>query len=82
MILDLVEDFFMLSGELPGLVELNPCSTGKHHCDPMALCLPGDGIQFHCQCAMGFQGDGRNCYGTDLSVFIFIIQYFDIKPTA
>jgi len=74
MILDLVEDFFMLSGELPGLVELNPCSTGKHHCDPMALCLPGDGIQFHCQCAMGFQGDGRNCYGTDLSVFIFVIQ--------
>lgn len=76
--MDLVEDFgdffiCMLSGELPGLVELNPCSTGKHHCDPMALCLPGDGTQYHCQCAMGFQGDGRNCYGINLSVFIFVI---------
>uniref|UniRef100_A0A8C2HQH4 Nidogen 2b (osteonidogen) n=1 Tax=Cyprinus carpio TaxID=7962 RepID=A0A8C2HQH4_CYPCA len=54
-----------VGGELPGLVELNPCSTGKHHCDPMALCLPGDGTQYHCQCAMGFHGDGRNCYGTN-----------------
>ncbi|XP_048064439.1 nidogen-2 [Megalobrama amblycephala] len=54
-----------VGGELPGLVELNPCSTGKHHCDPMALCLPGDGTQYHCQCAMGFQGDGRNCYDVD-----------------
>ncbi len=46
----------MLSGELPELVELNPCSTGKHHCDlhgslparrqhslPLSVChgLPG-----------------------------------------
>ncbi|XP_042603111.1 nidogen-2 [Cyprinus carpio] len=54
-----------VGGELPGLVELNPCSTGKHHCDPMALCLPGDGTQYHCQCAMGFHGDGRNCYDVD-----------------
>uniref|UniRef100_A0A672MN56 Nidogen-2-like n=1 Tax=Sinocyclocheilus grahami TaxID=75366 RepID=A0A672MN56_SINGR len=52
-------------GPLPGLVELNPCSTGKHHCDPMALCLPGDDTHYHCQCAMGFQGDGRNCYDVD-----------------
>ncbi|XP_058612238.1 nidogen-2 [Onychostoma macrolepis] len=54
-----------VGGELPGLVALNPCSTGKHHCDPMALCLPGDGTHYHCQCAMGFQGDGRNCYDVD-----------------
>ncbi|XP_052441741.1 nidogen-2 [Carassius gibelio] len=54
-----------IGGELPGLVELNPCSTGKHHCDPMALCLPGDGTQYHCQCAEGFHGDGRNCYDVD-----------------
>ncbi|XP_051952246.1 nidogen-2 [Xyrauchen texanus] len=54
-----------LGGELPELVELNPCSSGKHHCDPMALCLPGEGTQYHCQCAMGFQGDGRNCYDVD-----------------
>ncbi|XP_016086155.1 nidogen-2-like [Sinocyclocheilus grahami] len=54
-----------VGGELPGLVELNPCSTGKHHCDPMALCLPGDDTHYHCQCAMGFQGDGRNCYDVD-----------------
>ncbi|RXN26763.1 nidogen-2 isoform X2 [Labeo rohita] len=53
-----------VGGELPGL-ELNPCSTRKHHCDPMALCLPGDGTHYHCQCAMGFQGDGRNCYDVD-----------------
>uniref|UniRef100_A0A3B4DAV6 Nidogen 2b (osteonidogen) n=1 Tax=Pygocentrus nattereri TaxID=42514 RepID=A0A3B4DAV6_PYGNA len=49
-----------VGGELPGLVELNPCRSGKHFCDPMALCLPGEGLQYHCQCAMGFRGDGRN----------------------
>ncbi|XP_073790160.1 nidogen-2 isoform X1 [Danio rerio] len=54
-----------VGGELPGLVELNPCLTGKHHCDPMALCLPGDGTQYLCQCAMGYQGDGQNCYDVD-----------------
>ncbi|KAL7871335.1 hypothetical protein SRHO_G00063180 [Serrasalmus rhombeus] len=54
-----------VGGELPGLVELNPCRSGKHFCDPMALCLPGEGLQYHCQCAMGFRGDGRNCYDVD-----------------
>uniref|UniRef100_A0A8B9LIN6 Nidogen 2b (osteonidogen) n=1 Tax=Astyanax mexicanus TaxID=7994 RepID=A0A8B9LIN6_ASTMX len=54
-----------VGGELPDLVELNPCQSGKHYCDPMALCLPGEGLQYHCQCAMGFRGDGRNCYDVD-----------------
>ncbi|XP_072512905.1 nidogen-2 [Salminus brasiliensis] len=54
-----------VGGELPDLVELNPCRAGKHYCDPMALCLPGEGLQYHCQCAMGFRGDGRNCYDVD-----------------
>ncbi|KAI4903764.1 hypothetical protein NFI96_028806, partial [Prochilodus magdalenae] len=57
-----------VGGELPELVELNPCGSGKHYCDPMALCLPGEGLQYHCQCAMGFRGDGRNCYATTASV--------------
>ncbi|XP_043075944.1 nidogen-2 isoform X2 [Puntigrus tetrazona] len=54
-----------VGGELPALFEVNPCTTGKHSCDPMALCLPGDGTHYHCQCAMGFLGDGRNCYDVD-----------------
>ncbi|XP_030626654.1 nidogen-2 [Chanos chanos] len=54
-----------VGGELPGLLEVNPCTSGKHYCDPMALCLPGEGVQYHCQCAMGFRGDGRNCYDVD-----------------
>uniref|UniRef100_A0A8C1LHS8 Nidogen 2b (osteonidogen) n=1 Tax=Cyprinus carpio TaxID=7962 RepID=A0A8C1LHS8_CYPCA len=56
---------YAITNKVGPVGELNPCSTGKHHCDPMALCLPGDGTQYHCQCAMGFHGDGRNCYDVD-----------------
>ncbi|XP_008336064.2 nidogen-1-like, partial [Cynoglossus semilaevis] len=44
-----------------GQPEENPCFTGRHGCDTNAVCRPGDGNQFTCQCAAGFNGDGRVC---------------------
>ncbi|MEQ2258379.1 hypothetical protein XENORESO_017984 [Xenotaenia resolanae] len=43
--------------------EENPCFTGRHGCDTNAVCRPGQGNEFTCQCASGFNGDGRSCYG-------------------
>lgn len=43
----------------------NPCFTGRHGCDTNAVCRPGEGTQFTCQCAAGFNGDGRTCYDID-----------------
>ncbi|XP_042560584.1 nidogen-1-like [Clupea harengus] len=43
----------------------NPCFTGRHGCDTNALCRPGEGIQFTCECSSGFTGDGRACYDVD-----------------
>lgn len=48
------------SGPLP---EQNPCFSGTHGCDLHAVCTPGDGVRFTCQCAAGFTGDGRRCHG-------------------
>ncbi|XP_054655579.1 nidogen-1 isoform X1 [Dunckerocampus dactyliophorus] len=48
-----------------GQPEENPCFTGRHGCDTNAVCRPGDGTQFTCQCAAGFNGDGRTCYDID-----------------
>ncbi|KAL1006142.1 hypothetical protein UPYG_G00068340 [Umbra pygmaea] len=45
--------------------EQNPCFTGRHGCDTNAACRPGEGIQFTCECATGFTGDGRQCYDID-----------------
>uniref|UniRef100_A0A7N8X1R9 Nidogen 1a n=1 Tax=Mastacembelus armatus TaxID=205130 RepID=A0A7N8X1R9_9TELE len=42
--------------------EDNPCFTGRHGCDTNAACHAGQGNQFTCQCAAGFNGDGRTCY--------------------
>uniref|UniRef100_A0A3P9A7G2 Nidogen 2a (osteonidogen) n=1 Tax=Esox lucius TaxID=8010 RepID=A0A3P9A7G2_ESOLU len=44
-------------------VLVNPCYAGTHDCDTTAQCLPGEGQQYLCQCATGYRGDGRNCYG-------------------
>ncbi|XP_077351724.1 nidogen-1 [Festucalex cinctus] len=48
-----------------GQPEENPCFTGRHGCDTNAVCRPGAGTQFKCQCASGFTGDGRTCYDID-----------------
>lgn len=48
-----------------GPPEQNPCFTGRHGCDTNAACRPGVGIQFTCECASGFSGDGRSCYDID-----------------
>uniref|UniRef100_A0A8C1RK86 Nidogen 1a n=1 Tax=Cyprinus carpio TaxID=7962 RepID=A0A8C1RK86_CYPCA len=43
----------------------NPCFTGRHGCDTNAVCRPGQGNQFTCECAAGFTGDGRACNDID-----------------
>uniref|UniRef100_A0A674MHT6 Nidogen 1 n=1 Tax=Takifugu rubripes TaxID=31033 RepID=A0A674MHT6_TAKRU len=48
-----------------GEPEENPCFTGRHGCDTNAICRPEQGNQFSCQCAAGFNGDGRICYDID-----------------
>uniref|UniRef100_A0A8C1N0X7 Nidogen 1a n=1 Tax=Cyprinus carpio TaxID=7962 RepID=A0A8C1N0X7_CYPCA len=45
--------------------EENACFTGRHSCDTNAICRPGQGNQYTCECAAGFTGDGRTCYDTD-----------------
>lgn len=30
------------------------------------MCRPGEGLQFACECATGFTGDGRYCHGNNL----------------
>lgn len=47
---------------------VNPCYAGNHDCDTTAQCIPLEGQAFQCQCATGYRGDGRNCYGICLSV--------------
>lgn len=49
---------------------VNPCYAGNHDCDTTAQCIPLEGQAFQCQCATGYRGDGRNCYG------IFVSQHF------
>lgn len=48
-----------------GQPEENPCFTGRHGCDNNAVCRPGTGNEFTCECAAGFKGDGRLCYDID-----------------
>uniref|UniRef100_A0A672GCI4 Nidogen 1b n=1 Tax=Salarias fasciatus TaxID=181472 RepID=A0A672GCI4_SALFA len=48
-----------------GVPEQNPCFTGHHGCDISAVCRPGDGQQFSCECTAGFTGDGRQCQDVD-----------------
>ncbi|KAJ8409141.1 hypothetical protein AAFF_G00241620 [Aldrovandia affinis] len=46
-------------------LSVNPCTDGTHDCHATALCLPGEGAHFHCQCALGYWGDGHSCYDVD-----------------
>ncbi|CAK6981389.1 nidogen-1-like [Scomber scombrus] len=48
-----------------GQPEQNPCFTGRHGCDINAMCRAGEGLQFTCECASGFAGDGRYCNDMD-----------------
>ncbi|KAJ8248388.1 hypothetical protein GJAV_G00241500 [Gymnothorax javanicus] len=48
-----------------GQPEENPCFTGRHGCDTNAVCRPGQGSEFTCECGSGFTGDGRRCYDVD-----------------
>ncbi|XP_076020776.1 nidogen-1 isoform X1 [Genypterus blacodes] len=48
-----------------GQLEENPCFTGRHGCDTNAVCRAGQETQFTCECASGFNGDGRTCYDID-----------------
>ncbi|XP_039208911.1 nidogen-1 isoform X1 [Crotalus tigris] len=48
-----------------GDVSRNPCYTGSHGCDINAVCRPGSGNQFTCECSVGFRGDGQTCYDVD-----------------
>ncbi|XP_069493571.1 nidogen-2 [Ambystoma mexicanum] len=44
---------------------VNPCYDGTHACDTTARCKPGAGLEYTCECATGFQGDGRDCVDVD-----------------
>uniref|UniRef100_A0A6J0T6Z0 Nidogen-1 n=1 Tax=Pogona vitticeps TaxID=103695 RepID=A0A6J0T6Z0_9SAUR len=48
-----------------GDISRNPCYIGTHGCDINAVCRPGTGNQFTCECSVGFRGDGRTCYDID-----------------
>uniref|UniRef100_A0A665SYU1 Nidogen 1b n=1 Tax=Echeneis naucrates TaxID=173247 RepID=A0A665SYU1_ECHNA len=56
---------YAMSNRIGTLPEENPCFTGRHGCDINAVCRPGDALQFTCQCAAGFTGDGRYCHDVD-----------------
>ncbi|CAH2251167.1 Nidogen-1 [Pelobates cultripes] len=51
--------------ESPVDTNRNPCYVGTHSCDTNALCRPGHGNQFTCECSPGFRGEGRVCYDID-----------------
>uniref|UniRef100_A0A8B9N5V0 Nidogen-1 n=1 Tax=Accipiter nisus TaxID=211598 RepID=A0A8B9N5V0_9AVES len=46
-------------------INRNPCYTGTHNCDTNAICRPGTGNRFFCECSVGFRGDGNVCYDID-----------------
>ncbi|XP_035755598.1 nidogen-1 isoform X4 [Egretta garzetta] len=46
-------------------INQNPCYTGTHNCDTNAICRPGTGNHFFCECSIGFHGDGNVCYDID-----------------
>ncbi|XP_042533773.1 nidogen-2 isoform X1 [Dipodomys spectabilis] len=44
-----------------GPAPVNPCHDGSHVCDSTAQCHAGAGTDYTCECAPGYQGDGRSC---------------------
>ncbi|KAM4693380.1 nidogen-1 isoform 2-T2 [Discoglossus pictus] len=51
--------------DVPEGTNRNPCYIGTHGCDTNAVCRPGQGSQFTCECTSGFRGEGRTCYDID-----------------
>ncbi|NXE29397.1 NID2 protein, partial [Ardeotis kori] len=43
----------------------NPCHDGTHACEAPARCQPGAGMEYTCECAAGYRGDGRGCRDVD-----------------
>uniref|UniRef100_A0A8D3BMU6 Nidogen 1 n=1 Tax=Scophthalmus maximus TaxID=52904 RepID=A0A8D3BMU6_SCOMX len=56
---------YAMSNKIGSVHKQNPCFTGRHGCDINAVCRPGDGLQFSCECSAGFAGDGRYCHDVD-----------------
>ncbi|XP_006872431.1 PREDICTED: nidogen-2 [Chrysochloris asiatica] len=48
-----------------GPAPVNPCHDGSHMCDTTAQCHPGTNAAYTCECAPGYQGDGRSCVDVD-----------------
>ncbi|NXC46383.1 NID2 protein, partial [Penelope pileata] len=44
---------------------VNPCHDGTHACQEPARCQPGTGLEYTCECAAGYRGDGRGCQDVD-----------------
>lgn len=58
---------------------VNPCYSGNHDCDTTAQCIPLEGLNFRCQCATGYRGDGHNCYGNAICfslLFVLVDLHF------
>ncbi len=64
---------------LGGIPEQNPCFTGRHGCDTNAVCRPAQGKEFSCECAAGFTGDGRVCYGNMFLWCLYFASVFVFK---
>ncbi|XP_044872455.1 nidogen-2 isoform X1 [Mauremys mutica] len=47
------------------LSTVNPCYDGTHACDTTARCQPGTGLDYTCECTVGYRGDGRDCVDVD-----------------
>ncbi|XP_071972207.1 nidogen-2 isoform X1 [Engystomops pustulosus] len=45
--------------------QTHPCFDGTHVCDTRAQCQPTSGLNYTCDCASGYQGDGRDCTDVD-----------------
>ena len=46
-------------------VDVDECTNvERNDCDPNALCTNTEG-SYVCRCLKGFEGDGKNCSGTD-----------------
>lgn len=60
---------FVFSPHPPGGSEptpVSPCYDGSHTCATTARCHPATGVAYTCECASGYQGDGRSCVGKTL----------------
>ncbi|NXW52032.1 NID2 protein, partial [Nyctiprogne leucopyga] len=44
---------------------VNPCHDSTHSCEATARCQPGTGMEYTCECAAGYRGDGRGCHDVD-----------------